>query len=383
MSFGYSLVQLYKNKFLTIITTAMLAISFIVIEYAAASFVQFNYSRWVSRDVITDDLERIYHINFFKYGMSGEQELLAIKDFYLWMSEQPEIRYSGKYCVYEDEKLLLVSQNISELCGIELKGSEEDKHAWVGAERADEYEVGSYYVDKLNSTCSLEIAGVLPPNSKFICSEFMSGFGYVLNLDEYIILDQDMLIDESIVNIVNGIDNNFYFCLSDSADTDEFIERLLQKANDLNLDLYGIHNLKELFHALSMQAVEQSGERYLMPLIVLICALAAMVIATLESYIKNRHDAGVMMMCGMTRRQIYSIFALENVIKSIIALAIAYFYWKRKLSEMQIIWKEIFDFINPLCFLLVVVMSFLSSLPIILKLRGKPPCVLLEKKSGK
>lgn len=374
MCLWYALCQLYKNKIQTVITAIMITLSFIVITYSGITYLQFRGNEWKAGEVVEGDFKNIYHINLINYFAAGGNEYHLLNELYQWMQKQPELKWCGFYYYYEEEKIMYASGEILKMCGIEAEHTEE-KCAWAGYDRQAEIPVGSKFED---AGIEFEVISCLDKNSRFIGSNFASGLAVLISLDDYVIVDLDVMLQENPSEIGNGIVNNLYYEVEKDSDGDFFERKLRDKADELGLDIYGINNLKYLFEASAREAMEMAGERYLMPLVLTLCACVALCICSMQSYQINRHDSSVMLSCGMTRRAISGIYMCENLIKILAGYSLSLMYWVRKKREMKLemfdtsmydTWLEYLKYMIFICFGLCFVFTVLCSIPVFFKIR--------------
>lgn len=100
------------------------------------------------------------------------------------------------------------------MCGIEVEHTEE-KCAWVGCDRQAEIPVGSKFKD---ADIEFEVISCLDKNSRFIGDSYISGMAVLILLDEYVIVDSDVMIKENPSEIGNGIINNLYYEVEKDSD---------------------------------------------------------------------------------------------------------------------------------------------------------------------
>lgn len=374
MCLWYALCQLYKNKIQTVITTMMITLSFIVITYSGITYLQFRGNEWKAREVVEGDFKNIYHINLINYLVAGGNELYLLNELYQWMQKQPELKWCGFYYYYEEDKILYVSGQILDMCGIDAKKTEV-KSAWVGYNRQVDIPVGSKFKDEGSE---FEVVSCLDKNSRFIGHSYTIGLADLISLDDYVIVDLDVVIEENPSTIGNGIVNNLYYEVETGSDAKLFEKKLREKSDELGLDIYGINNLKSIFKENVRDAMDKAGERYLMPLVLALCACVALCVCSMQSYQINRHDSSVMLSCGMTRRDISDIYMCENLIKILSGYSLSLMYWVRKNREMKQemfitsmydTWLEYLRYMILICFGLCFVFMVLCSIPVIFKIR--------------
>ena len=223
----------------------MITLSFIVITYSGITYLQFRGNEWKAGEVVEGDFKNIYHINLTNYLAAGKNENYLLNELYQWMQKQPELKWCGLYYYYEEEKIMYASGQILKMCGIETERTEE-KSAWVGYNRQADIPVGSKFKD---ADIEFEVVSCLDKNSRFIGHSYIAGLADLILLDDYVIVDLDVMMKEHPSEIGNGIVNNLYYEVEKDSDGDFFERKLRDKADELGLDIYGINNLKYLFEA--------------------------------------------------------------------------------------------------------------------------------------
>lgn len=373
----YSFAQLFKNKLITLITTGMLAIGLILACYAGITYAAFHNSELMAKQYINYTPEDIYNINFFKYIYALSEEKNNIRELYYYIKEMPEVVFCG--CYYYCNETLYISPDLAEMCGIDITNDYEYS-AWVGKNIADSYPVGCSFDDGQTGE-SCVVKDVLDEGSYFLGDDFVGSVGDIICLDNYVVIDFDKLIEIDNEYITNGIINNFYFYVPESKNIELIKEKIKDKARSLNIDVYGINDLASLFEKNSREAMDKAGEKYYMPLMVLLSACVGMLIATMISYRLNKHDTNIMLLNGYTKRNLTCIFLFENIYKTIAAYIISILYWNNNEDAIQYIGAvdilPVIVAVGVLGFFII----FISSLPIIIKLKLKTPSSLVGEES--
>lgn len=371
----YSFVQLFKDMFMSILTTIMLAVGMILTCYAGVTYMSYHHVELVARQYVSYDMERVYHINFLKYIYAFSDDEYQIKELYQYIRELPEVDFCGFY-YYALDNMLCISPDLASLCGISLDSEDGVYSAWVGARLVDRYPVGSK-VDDGHTRSMCTVKGVLEPGSSFLSDNFLT-LGDMICIDDYIVVDADALIDRDIEYFTNGLINNFYFCVRNEEDADYVKTCIEDKAKSLQLDVYGVQSLEFIFEENARNAMGEAGEQYYMPVTVLLCSCLGMLLATMISYKRNKRDCDIMLLNGYTRKNLACIFFLQNVYKTAAAYAATIFYWYN--SEEAIEYAGTLN-IAPLLIAVGVIgvcLVWLSSLPILVKFKISTPMSLVS-----
>lgn len=343
----YSLCQLLKNRLRSFITVLGAAIGFIIIVYAGETYIRCRESEWKSKNVIQGSCDNIYHMNMINYTVADENEQRLIYELYQWIKTRPEVKWCGFYYYEHMENNIYVAGNILQMTGI---------NADVG--------------EKVSKG----------DNSYFPDENYMNGEAILIDLSEYNILDLEEEIKEVPVLLLNGVLNNLYFEVKDGCV--DFPDRVKNKAIELGLDIYGINSLQEQFEQNEKLAMENSGQKYVMPFVMILCVCVSFCICTMQSYEINKRDSAIMLACGMTRYKVAGIYAGEVFLKFLAGYGLCLMYWIFKIRQQRAYASFIYEykyeyglwFNRHLMMLLICcgicfVLTFVCSLPIIRKIK--------------
>lgn len=320
------------------ITVAMLTISFIVAANAGVIYFIFHYAKFKAKDIITCEYDAVYNLNLSKYNMGfcSDEDTDRLVDFYYDIGNVDGIEYFGAFneqiCENEDIKVLFISGDLLQLCGIDETFSKEGRiNAIVGADFRQDYETECIK----NLDLPITVNGVIK-DAHFIGDAYFSGTdnATLLDLNEYILISMDDCIDYFDWYLLNAL-NNIYFVVEENADINRIKDDVFALAKEHELDLYGITSMEEMFESLSRAAFEDAGGRYFMPLIMLLCAGIAMTVSIMYSMQSSRRDMGIMLSNGMTRMDLTWIFIYETIIKSILAFIFSIVYVFIKLNTLD------------------------------------------------
>lgn len=379
----YGICQLYKKKFISIMTIAMLALSFIILEYAGIQYFSFRYSEIMADSVLEYDSEDIYNINVSKYAFAAEEEIKQLTDFYKAFCNIEGMECYGMYFEWagsdDEAKYMYISDTLAQMCGVYL-GSKVDSasdgfgYAAVGKNVSGTHTIGSEVSDP-NTMEDYRIETELDAGSQFISDSYIQTAGRIVSLDDYIVMDFEYLIERQPVFILNAL-NNFYFVVSSDADYEAVCAEIEELAIEYNIDIYGINSMKVLFENSARKAAYEAGERYLMPFVMLICSLLAMSIATLISMRTNRRDMGIMLANGMTRMDITVIYIFENILKILVSYVLSLVFWKVN-AIFEVLNFELQRIILLMFLFVAVVVAAISSITPMLYMKNKIPCQLI------
>lgn len=382
-SIWYGVCQLYKRKYITILTVVMMLLCFVALEYAGIIYSRYRYSEWKAKGVITEDYSDVYNINLSKYAFASGDDIGKIKEFYDALKSVEGVEYSGLYFedCSEDVDILYISKDIAQLCNLSIdidsnKFIEKDtEYALVGQNVVDDYPIESIHYDKMTGL-NYKVMQTMETDVRFISDDYYSSNGRIMNLDNCIVIECEALLDVDKGFVLNGL-NNIYFVVSSGVDHNQVCMAIDKCAEEYDIDIYGINSMEQLFDKLAWEAAALAGEKYLMPVVLLVCSCIAMSIATLISMRTNRRDAGIMLANRMTRRDIIFVYVTENFVKVVVAYLLSILFWFLKANEYSDNAFEIFMHLVPFYIVAVVVVVVISSLAPIFYLKRKMPCELI------
>lgn len=89
--------------------------------------------------------------------------------------------------------------------------------------------------------------------------------------------------------------------------------------------------------------MDNAGENYLFPLVLLISAVIVSVVTSKMSLLTNKKDYGIMITNGFTRMDITTMVITENVIKVLTAYLICMIYWMIQYINMDTVTKNLYE----------------------------------------
>lgn len=369
----YGICNLFNRKIMTLITTVMFAVSFVVIEYAGIIYLIYHFAEWQAKDVLAYPYDTIYNVNLSKYntGFCGEDDRDRIISFLDELGEVEGIRYSGTF--YEDNvdadiNKLFISRDLLAMCGIDADWSQE-KTCFAGADL--KLEVGSEIVIYDSDDWKFEIAGILD-GARFIGSDYFDTSGVLLELDDYVVVPLEDIIAAEPWFVVNAL-NNVFYVLEEGADSEAVGNRVLALAGEHDLDVFGINSADDMFEQMAKDAFEDAGGRYLMPFLMMLCACITMVVSALYSIHSNRKDMGIMLSNGMTRRDLMWIIQYEISIKMILAFVFSLVYTYFRVSSIDVQGRKLYMILLPAYIAFFVCSCVLTNLIPVLNLRKQLP----------
>lgn len=371
----YSFAQLFKDMFMSVLTTVMLAVGMILTCHAGVTYMTYHHAELEAKQYMDCDTDLVYHINFFKYIYAFSEDKYRLKELCDYIRELPEVDFSGFY-YYTSDNMLFISPELAGLCGIHLENQDGLYSAWAGAGLAEKYPVGSG-VDDGHTQSMCTVKSVLEPDSFFFGGQFLDSADIVC-LDDYIVADADALTDRDIEYITNGIINNFYFCVKSEEEAGYVKACIEDKADALQLDVYGIQSLDSIFEENARSAMGSAGEQYYMPVTVLLCSCLGMLLATMISYKRNKRDCDIMLMNGYTRRNLAGIFLLQNVYKMAAAYIAAVLYWCNDEHAAEYAGTLNLTPLLAAVGVLGVFLVWICSLPVLIKFKVSTPMSLVS-----
>lgn len=375
----YSIYQLYKGKRITLITMAMVIISFCVLEYTVFDYFAVRAGKYYAEEIIPYGDDEVYRIDVSKYGFCSSGESLEnINKFYREVKNLEDLEYCGLYSNDEGETIYVYG-DVMTLFGIDLEeyqSSEiiEDDRAnvWIGSGLLNDYSIGDEYIFDMWTRC--KVVGVIPSNKKMLSGEFYQ-YGEIVDLDNKIIVQMESVPDADMY-LPTGL-NNFYFCINEQMDIDEVLDEIYSIGEKCNIDISGITSLKTIYKNVEKQLVSEAGERYLLPVVMLVSAVIGMMIATMISIKINKKDAGIMVANGMPIKELAGIYIFENIIKIVFALVVAYFYCIDKVKDEYKGYYVIYKLASKTFIAITLIVIVVSNLSVVLYFKNKLPHELI------
>ena len=195
-----------------------------------------------------------------------------------------------------------------------------------------------------------------------------------MNMDNVLLLDLKYAIaqPENTVYLANA--SNFLLIASEDDGVKDRINTLLNKL-EFNVD--GIARLGSLYSSYEKDAMDQAGENYLLPLVLLLSAIIVSVITARMSVMASKKDYGIMLSNGFNKANIIGIILTENAIKCFCAFLICILYWTLQRLNMDeftnALYKDMFGFRFGLFF---VILFLMCEFPVRYILRSKPTDLL-------
>lgn len=383
---NYSIFQLYKRKQITIITIVMVIISFCVMEYTIYDYFAIRAGKYYAKDIIPYEDDEVYRIDVGKYMTSLSEEVF--EGIYCLYNEIKCVDgvlhcgfYGTNYNEDEEEGVICVYGDILELFDVKL---ESDRQAdidaesgigcvWVGSELSDIYSVGDEYIFDMSTRCKVQ--GILPPNKRILDTSFYM-YGRILDIDNMIVVQMDEIPDSEFY-LPTCLDD-FYFCIDKNTDIVKIKTEIYDIGQKYGIDIREIFSMEEMYSILVKELVAESGERYLLPLVMLIASVMGLIIATMISIKTNKRDSGIMIANGMTINEVSGIYIFENIIKIVIGVIISYFYCVKLLKEDgETGYMDILKLARMTYAVIVILITIISNVTVVKYFRNKMPCELI------
>ncbi len=381
--FWRAVCQIYKRKIFSLMTVLMMTVAVAVMFY---SFVLYSFSHYPlhqAKRVLNDDVRNVYKLEYRTVLASVPvEELSELCMFFDEMDEMKEIGKCGMYAMSynytEDIQELYVQRNITALCKLQtaqgqtvsMSGEEAYGSAYVGSELANRYPKGSIYITE--DGMKYMILDVLDKDAKWLFEEPGAS---VIDLDKAVFLDYDYLLSKDLDYVKNGI-NNYYF-VAEEADVPDIVMRLAEKHR---LNFYGISDLKNSYLSYIKSDVLARGESYYFPILLYAASVIAIMMAAATAFLSNKADYGIMLVNGMTKRQVMAVIILENLFKMLAACAVAVAYWFFNINKLDSTYYMVMsDSAVRTAFLCIGTVVLISVMPVMFIKRYRINDMLAEK----
>ena len=383
MVFWYSICQLYKKRKITILTIVMSAMGFAVIYYAMINYAFYQYPKKQAAKLVSYDIQNVYMLAYqVLYVPIGNEELQHILSFDHSLDNVEDVMSHGMFFLENSydggENKFYMQKSISSLCnlyntdGIMIDydvNKSEYGFAVAGYNYAMEYPVGSVYEDDYG--IKYVITDHLKKNSHYIPDDNIGNAG--INLDDVIILDYDYALSQNITLLYNGL-TSYYIVTDNKLAVDELID----EANGKGLHIYGINNIEDKYNRDIKDYMWANGESYYFPLILYIASMISLLMSSMISVYVNKKDMGIMLVNGISKRQLIAMISLQNAIRIAAFVVIAVFIWIYFGSRLTGAMKELTTKLIPWASIVPIVSYLLINVLSINMIRDKKAYELLN-----
>ncbi len=351
--------QILSRKTMFLLSTILLCITFLIIMYQVLIMGVFFYQKDVVKDIIAENREDVFILDFGKYMMPTKEDSENLNKFGILMNDVEGVKYSG--VCYEDEMqikgstemVMTISADLSALCnlknmdGQEVSFTEVKKKSSLPGERRNEernvkkqpilvgydlreaYPIGYSFTDEITEV-EYVVTDILQEDSRWFEERLQYG-EFSVDLDSCLVVDGDTRMKRGDdIMIGTAI---FTYVKEPEADEHQVEESMIALAKECGLDLYNAHSIKEILEDNKQTVFEEPIEYYLI-VIMLILALIVVIVCSVINVFMRKKSIGIMYAVGYSMRDVKAMVLLENIIKIGIAFAVSYAYWS--VNEIQL-----------------------------------------------
>lgn len=328
-----AVAQMYNRIYSTVFVLAVLVVSYMILEYALLIMMPQCLGKLVAEHVFTRDCEDIVYLTLWKYGMASEQETKDVFRLVETMRELEGVESAGIYFLRDDGALpmFFVSPGITYLSemrdvsgkAIDFSYEGDMQGVAVGYALAKDYPIGSIIELPFGSKNRCIVTQILKKGSYWLDEDV--GTGAYINLDRRIIADADCYIKETPWMIVNGL-NSICYTVEQGYDRAEMKEKVARTAADMGLDLYNQRSIAEKL-ADAKRDIWDEKEEFIMPLVLIILAMVSMIVSSMITIYLRKPSLGILYAVGFSHRDIMRMYVMENIVKILLAHALASAYW--------------------------------------------------------
>ncbi|MBD5544995.1 MAG: ABC transporter permease [Lachnospiraceae bacterium] len=405
-------IYMHKRNFL--LTVFMLFLSFCMLIGVLLGFYQYNYTLICANKVIECDKSRLFKVEF-QYMESMDEKNAG--QFFRFMNALKEMEgiQAGKYEAepinyqllttraeedsivseleyqhqaangettvsvtefYKDSKeadVLFLDNQLVDICRlsdvnqmkIDLKEDEEYTDMAVGYERQKELPVGTKLYDMFTGR-KYKVTQVLKKGSTFLPGDLFSSMEPELSLDDSLVtLPNDRWIKGGYSSAYQVYRNNIYYIAEEKEECKHLAEQVEKTARDFGqwVKVKSFSQLVEEYRKI------QQSERVPMLVFVLILLFLSIMnifLSTLISLLSQKKELGIMLACGITKKEIYRILFVENLLRFLTAFCPAYalmcFYHSRGLANNMALVVKILPFLLVIAAVLMLITAMLPVL---------------------
>lgn len=412
-------IYMHRRKFL--LTVFMLFLSFCILIGVLFGFYQYNYVLIRVNEVVRCDKNQLFKVEFKYFESMDEKNAGQFFKFINALKEIEGIR-AGKYEAepvnyqlittqaeeesivseleyqqqvengettvsvaefYEDSKeadVLFLDNQLLDICQlldvnqkkISLKEDEEYTEMAVGYERQKEIPVGTRLYDMFTGR-KYKVTQVLKKGSAFIPGSLFFSMESELSLDDlFVTLPNDRWIKGGYSSVYQVYKNNIYYIADEKEECQYLAEQVEKTAKDFG-QWVEVKSFPRLVREYRETEQRERVPMLVFVLILLFLSIMNIFLSTLISILSPKKELGIMLACGITKKEIYRILFVENLLRFLTAFCPAYalmcFYHSRGIeNNMSVVIR-----ILPLLAAILVVLLLAAAVLPILFFRKKYP----------
>lgn len=363
MKVGYLLQNTYRQilsrKIPFLMSTVLLCITFIIIIYQTLIMGIFYYQEHVVKDIVAENQEDVYILDFRKYAMPTNEDVEKLNRFGILMKDVKGISYSGICYEVElgidgmDEKIIAISADLCSLCKLQniegdvvsftavkkekalpgsrrnARRSDEKISVLVGYNLREDYPIGYSFKDQATDI-EYVVTDILQEGSRWFAGQLEFG-QFDIDLDDCLIVDEDVCMKRRDQKL-NGL-ATFAYVKESESDANQIKDDMVSLAKECGLDLYNVYSIRQILEKNEQSVFDDSIEYYLVVVMLILAVIVAIVCSMINVFLR-KNSIGVMYAVGYSMRDIQVMVLLENVIKIGVAFVIAYAYWSANELEL-------------------------------------------------
>lgn len=413
--------RIYMNRKKFLQTVFMLFLSFIMLIGVLLGFYQYSYTLICTDEVIQCDKNRLFKVEFKYFESMDESNASRFFQFMNALNQMAGIR-AGKYetaamnyqlittqaeeesivsqLEYEQQAergettismaefyknsnetdVLFLDDALVDICGlsdtekkrISLKEDKEYTDMAVGYERQKELPVGTGLYDMFTGR-KYRVTQVLKKGSAFLPGSLFSSTEPKLSLDNSLVtLPNDRWMKDGYSSAYQVYQNNIYYIADEKEECKYLAEQVEKTAKDSGqwVEVKSFPGLVEEY-----RKIQQSEQVPMLVFVLVLLFLSVMNIflSTLISLLSQKKELGIMLACGVTKKEIYRILFVENLLRFLTAFCPAYalmcFYHSRGINNnMSVVIR-----IMPLLVAILVILLLIVAILPVLFFRKKYP----------
>lgn len=371
--FILGLVQIFKKPWVFLLTTAMLAVGFIVSTYSFLVYDSYHYPSKMAKKTLNYSLQDVYKLDFgVKIQGIHPEDIAHVKELLNSLGNMDGVEACGGYYYFDDGNInkLYVSGSIVNLCraydsdgmpiSLKHEGAEMQYGiAYIGCDLSKSYSVGDIYYDEYTD-CNYMIVGILNDKSVWLPEDLYGG--EAVSLEKSVLLDFDYAVSEN-GSSVSYLDicNNLFF-VGHGKNIEKNIKDIVLNSG---VDVVNIASLKTKFTAYEKESMNNAGENYLFPFILLFAAVMVAAITSRMSMLSNKRDYGIMLSNGFTKPELIGIALIENVLRCLAAFLISALYWRVQYYNMDKFMRILYMDVTWVMFIvLTIIFAVMSEFPV-------------------
>lgn len=382
-----TLNQIQCRKGIFFLSTLLICTAFLVIGYQSIIVGSVYYQKNTVKDIVAERIENVYFINLLKYKQPTSEDA---SNLIRLMHDLSQIKGIKKAGLYTNEgfpdgiglpKDIMISEDLISLCNltdiygnpITFSNEGSKKSVAVGYNLRDKYPLGYEFHDEAYGYDYI-VTQIMEPGSRWL-TRYDSFNELFISLDTVIAVEATPFLKADPF-LTGGIASTFCYIVDQQADREQVEQNVKDLASSYDINIYSCVNIPERLKLNQKDLFEDSAIFYL-AFGILALAIIAVVVSSMINIFLRKKSIGILYANGYTKKDMKSIFILENVIKIVISFLFAYGFWTINEKNINCADISIIQMMLPQLITGTVLLIVISSIFPLWQLRHLYPATLI------